>query len=330
MNPFEYRRVDTAPQAAARLAQNRHATVVAGGTGLIDLMKLGVESPDEVVDISRLPLTDVGLLGDGTLRIGAMVRNSDLARHPLVMERFPALSQALLAGASPQLRNAATVGGNLMQRTRCPYFRDLASACNKRQPESGCSAIHGHHRMHAILGTSPSCFATHPSDMCVALVAFEAVIELTGPDGTRTVPITQFHHLPGDTPQHETVLERGEIVTAVELPPTPFASHSAYLKVRDRASYEFALASVAAALDVQNGVVQAARIGLGGVATRPWRAEETEALLVGHKPDLPHLRAAAAAAVVNAHPRRDNGYKVELIQRLVVRVLEQLTAGRSR
>jgi xanthine dehydrogenase YagS FAD-binding subunit len=296
--------------------------VVAGATGLVDLMKLEVETPDRLLDIGRLPLDGIEDHGHG-LRLGALASNSDVARHPAVRAEFPVLSQALLAGASPQLRNAATVGGNLMQRTRCTYFRDRAFACNKRTPGSGCSAQHGPHRMHAVLGVSEQCMATHPSDMCVALLALDAEVEVTGPHGRREIPLAHFHCLPGDTPHIETVLARGEIVTAVIVPRTPLAARSAYLKVRDRASYEFALVSVAVAMELRGDrTIDAIRIALGGVGTRPWRAEATEALLVGHAATPDNFRASVGASLQAAHPRRDNAFKVELVQRAMVRALE--------
>jgi xanthine dehydrogenase YagS FAD-binding subunit len=274
-----------------------------------------------VVDLSPLPLTQIERAGDG-LRIGAMTRNSAVATHPLVVERYPLLAQALLAGASQQVRNMATVGGNLLQRTRCPYFRDLAVACNKRAPGSGCSAIDGYTRSHAILGTSESCIATHPSDMCVALAALDAVVHTRGAGRERAIPFGEFHTLPGEHPEVESALEPGELVTHVELPASPFAAHAHYVKVRDRAAFAFALASAAVGLDVADGKIRAARIALGGVATKPWRAAEAEQALVGQAPSRASFERAAAAAIVDPKPRRDNAFKVALAKRTIVRALE--------
>jgi xanthine dehydrogenase YagS FAD-binding subunit len=300
---------------------------LAGGTTLVDLMRLGVMQPDGLVDITGLPLAEVEPLGDG-VRIGAMVRNSDLAWHPLVTERYPALREALLAGASPQLRNMATVGGNLLQRTRCPYFRDTAAACNKRRPGAGCGAIGGYTRSHAVLGATEHCIAVHPSDMCVALVALDAIVQSRKRDGTRrATPVEHFHTLPGDTPERETVLEPGELVTHVDLPASPFAVRSHYVKVRDRASYAFALASAAVALDVREGVVSDARVALGGVATKPWRSREAEHALVGRPAILETYRAAAREAMGGAVGRGDNDFKIELAQRTLVRALREVGTG---
>src|SRR5919204_711568 len=271
MYPFTYTTAADERTARELVSSNPRARFVAGGTTLIDLMKLDVERPAQLVDINALPLASVDALPDGGVRIGAMVRNSDLAHHELVRTRYPVLSQAILAGASPQLRNMATTGGNLLQRTRCYYFYDNATPCNKREPGSGCPAIAGFNRMHAILGTSEHCIAVHPSDMCVALAALEAVVRVTGPGGDRAIPFADFHRLPGDTPHLDTNLAAGEIITAVDLPARGFAAHHAYLKVRDRQSYAFALVSVAAALEVEGDTVKEARLALGGVAHKPWR-----------------------------------------------------------
>jgi xanthine dehydrogenase YagS FAD-binding subunit len=279
-------------------------------------------TPTSLVDINRLPLDNIEHLPDGSVRIGAMVRNSDLARDPTVASRFPVLSQALLSGASAQLRNVATTGGNLMQRTRCYYFRDAAYACNKRQPGSGCAAIDGYNRMHAVLGGSDQCIATHPSDMAVALVALDAVVHIHGREGERTVPVDEFHLLPGNTPHLETVVQPGELITYVTLPKSPFAAHSAYVKLRDRASYEFALASAAAALELEGNRIRAVRVVLGGVATKPWRAQEAERVLHGATVDATTLRAAAEAAMQGARPQRHNAFKIELAKRAIVRALE--------
>lgn len=313
---------------AVRLGQQAGARYIAGGTNLLDLMKGDVEHPTRLVDVSRLGLDAIQELPDGGLRIGATARNSDTANHKLVRERYPLLSQALLSGASGQLRNMATTGGNLLQRTRCPYFTDTAfSQCNKREPGSGCGARDGYHRMHAILGASPACIAVNPSDMNVALAALDAVVLTTGPDGERRIPITEFHRLPGDTPQFDTVLRPGELITAVELPPSRFAHNSCYLKIRDRASYAFALVSVAAALEMDGRNVKQARIVLGGVAHKPWRVAAAEALLLGKPVSDGVNREAALRLVDGAHPLAENQYKVEMAQRAVVRALR--IAGES-
>jgi xanthine dehydrogenase YagS FAD-binding subunit len=285
-------------------------------------MKLRVMTPASLVDINRLPLGNIEHLPDGSVRIGAMVRNSDLAYDPTVASRFPALSQALLSGASPQLRNVATIGGNLMQRTRCYYFRDTAYACNKRQPGAGCAAIDGYNRIHAVLGGSDRCIATHPSDMAVALVALDAVVHIQGEDGERTVPVGEFHLLPGNTPHLETVVQPGELITYVTVPNSPFAARSAYVKLRDRASYEFALASAAAALDLEGDRIRSVRLALGGVATKPWRSPEAERVLHGATADETTVRAAADAAMQGATPHRHNAFKIELAKRAIVRALE--------
>jgi xanthine dehydrogenase YagS FAD-binding subunit len=320
VKPFTYVRPADA-RAAIAAAGEGGASFLAGGTTLVDLMRLEVMTPSAVVDLSPLPLTAIERAGDG-LRIGAMARNSAVATHPLVVERYPLLAQALLAGASQQVRNMATVGGNLLQRTRCPYFRDLAVACNKRAPGSGCSAIDGYTRSHAILGTSESCIATHPSDMCVALAALDAVVHTRGAGRERAIPFGEFHTLPGDHPEIESALEPGELVSHIELPASPFAAHAHYVKVRDRAAFAFALASAAVGLDVADGKIRAARIALGGVATRPWRAAEAEQALIGQAPNRASFERAAAAAIVDPKPRRDNAFKVALAKRTIVRALE--------
>src|SRR5437588_3137917 len=288
MNPFMYSRTNDAQQAVAEISAKPHGKFLGGGTNLIDLMKMGVERPSHVVDINGLPVAQIEELPGGKgVRIGAMVRNSELAEHDLIKSRYPVLSEALLSGASPQLRNMATVGGNLLQRTRCYYFYDPAfPQCNKRNPGSGCGAIDGYNRIHAILGQSDQCIATHPSDMCVALAALEAVVRVRGPKGEREIPSADFHRLPGNTPNIDTNLQPDELIIAVDLPEIPFATRSHYLKVRDRASYAFALVSVAAALDVDsNNKIKAARIALGGVAHKPWRASKAEAELIGKNPN---------------------------------------------
>ena len=298
---------------------------IAGGTTLVDLLKLGVETPPKLVDITRLPLAQLEELPNGGLRVGAMVRNSDLARHPLMLERYPVLSLALLSGASPQLRNMATTGGNLLQRTRCPYFRDPTYAnCNKRNPGAGCAALEGHHRAMAVLGTSDHCIATHPSDMCVAMTALEATIFIEGPKGKRSVSIDDFYKLPGETPHIENVLEPGELITHVELPPA--AKGQTYLKLRDRASYEFALASAAVVAQVEGGHVRSVRIALGGVGTRPWRSHEAEKALTGKAATPANFKLAAEAALKDAKPREENGFKVELARRCLTRALKTATA----
>jgi len=291
-------------------------------------MKGDIETPARLVDITHLPLTRIDATADGGLRIGALVRNSDLANDRTVRERYPLLSRALLAGASPQLRNMATVGGNLLQRTRCYYFYDTAySACNKRQPGSGCAARDGYNRIHAILGASDACVATHPSDMAVALAALDAIVEVQSRGGTRRIAMADFHRLPGNTPQRDTNLEAGELIVAIEIPPNDFAPRSHYLKVRDRASYAFALVSVACALDVRDGVVKTARIALGGVAHKPWRAMEAESALAGSRLDAASIERAANAAVASARPLAHNAFKVELAKRSVARALAD--AGRT-
>jgi xanthine dehydrogenase YagS FAD-binding subunit len=320
MNPFAYTRTDDPAAAVKQVSGDARAAFLAGGTSLLDLMKLRVESPAQLVDINAVPLNKIEAT-DGGLRVGALVSNTDLAYHDAVRKDFPALSEALLSGASPQLRNMASVGGNLMQRTRCYYFRDGISPCNKRKPGSGCAALEGFNRIHAVLGGSDQCIATHPSDMAVALVALDAVVKVRGPKGERSIKAADFHLLPGDKPERETALEHGELITAVELTRSPLAARSHYLKVRDRASYEFALASAAVALEVKDGVIRAARLALGGVATKPWRATEAEKALVGQKPTEAVFAAAAKAALKDAKPQKYNGFKIELAQRTIVRAL---------
>jgi len=320
MRSFTYERATDA-QAAVAATSSPGAKFISGGTNLLDLMKLEIEQPTHLVDISRLPLKEIEQLRDGGLRIGAQAANSDTAADARVRSRYPVLSQALLAGASGQLRNKASVGGNLLQRTRCPYFYDTPSACNKRDPGSGCAAIGGINRIHAILGASEACIATHPSDMAVAMAALEARIELLGvDDATRTVAIADFHRLPGDTPHIDTVLEPGEMITGVVLPPPP-PGRQVYRKVRDRASYEFALVSVAAIVAVEGGAITAARVALGGVAHKPWRAPEAEAALVGRPATMATYRAAAEAAMKGAVGRGHNDFKIDLAKRTLCRTL---------
>ena len=320
MQPFSYKPVEQADTAVASVAPEAQAAYLAGGTSLIDLMKLNVQTPNRLVDINPLPLAQIKMQGNG-VQIGAMARNSDVAYDATIRQRYPALSEALLSGASPQLRNMATIGGNLLQRTRCYYFRDTAFPCNKRVPGSGCPAINGYNRIHAILGGSDRCIATHPSDMAVAMMALDAVIQTQSPQGGRSIPIAALHLVPGETPERETVLEHGELIVAVDLPASPFAAHSHYLKVRDRASYAFAMASVAAALEIQNGVIRSARIALGGVGTKPWRAYEAEKVLLNKLPSREAFEAAANAAVAGAKPQKYNGFKVALTKRTVMRAL---------
>lgn len=329
MNRFEYVRPATVAEAVAAAA-TPGAAYLAGGTNLLDLMKGDIARPSRLVDVTRLPgLSAIEALPDGGVRIGALVRNADLAHDPDFAHRFPAVAEALLSGASPQLRNAATVGGNLLQRTRCAYFYDPASACNKRTPGAGCAAQGGETRQHAVLGWSEHCIATHPSDFCVPLVALDAVVEVWGEAGPRAVPLDDFHLLPGDTPALESVLAPGELIVAVHLPADAalFAAHARYLKVRERTSYAFAVASAAAALRIDEGVITAARIGLGGVATKPWRARAAEAVLIGERPDPAVFRRAGEAALADAKPSGDNGFKIELGRRVVARALALAAVG---
>ncbi|MFC8128797.1 FAD binding domain-containing protein [Streptomyces sp. NPDC057302] len=324
MKPFRYVRAYSVEEAAAAHAGRQGSRYLGGGTNLVDLMKLGVERPGTLIDVSRLPLDAVEELPDGSLRAGATVRNSDLAAHPLVRDRYPVLSQALLAGASGQLRNVATTGGNLLQRTRCPYFQDLSKPCNKREPGTGCGARDGVHRDHAVLGHSPQCIATHPSDMAVALAALDAQVELHGVRGRRTLPVTDFHRLPGDRPDLDTEIAPGELITAVLLPPAAARLPSAYRKARDRASYAFALASVAVVLDVEDSVVRHVRIAFGGLAHRPWRALRAEQELLGGPPGDEAFRRAVDAELSAAEPLRDNAFKVPLARNLACDVLRRL------
>lgn len=327
MRQFAYERALDAEGAVASLGgDQRRAAYLGGGTNLIDLMKLGVEEPELLIDVSRLPNGGVQERSDGGLRIGAGMRNSDLAGDPVVRARYPVLARALLSGASGQLRNLATVGGNLLQRTRCPYFQDVSKPCNKRRPASGCPARDGHHRDLAVLGHSEACVATHPSDMAVALTALGAEVHVLGPAGRRTIPLPGLHRLPGEEPDRDTVLESGELITAVELEPLAFATRSDYRKVRDRASFAFALVSVAAALDISDGTVSDCRIALGGVAHVPWRAARAEALLRGLPATPESFTRAAEAELAQAEPLRENGFKVPLARNLIVRTLSDLAA----
>ena len=326
MQAFDYQRATDVASAVAA-GQRPGVRYLGGGTNLIDLMKGGVEHATTLVDITRLPLADIRETPDGGVTIGAMVRNSDLADHPLIRTRYPLLSQALVSGASGQLRNMATVGGNLLQRTRCYYFVDTAfTMCNKRMPGSGCAALDGHNRIHAIVGASESCIAVNPSDMSVALAALDATVRVTGPRGERRIAFGDFHRLPGSAPERDTTLAPGELIVAVDLPRSRFADHAHYLKVRDRASYAFALVSVAAAVDVDGGRIRDARIALGGVAHKPWRAVEVEAALNGQAPTTDNITAAATLFGRDAWPHRDNAFKVELARRSIVRAIGNAVA----
>lgn len=328
MKSFSYSRAADFAEAVQR-AKSGEVRYLGGGTNLVDLMRETIEQPSALVDVSGLS-HGIEDLSDGGLRIGAAVKNTALAENWSVRARYPALTRAIVAGASAQIRNMATVGGNILQRTRCAYFYDADGArCNKRVPGDGCDAREGFNRMHAILGASPACVATHPSDMCVALAAFDAIVHLEGVGGTRTLPFTNFHRLPGEHPAIETMLEPGELITAVELPPSPFAWNSTYRKVRDRSSYAFALVSVAAALQVERGVVRDVRIALGGVALKPWRALQAEAALIGRPATEPSFRAAAEAELAEAVPLRDNGFKIELAARTITAVLGKLAGERA-
>ena len=329
MNTFEFIRPATAAEAVAAAALPG-AAYHAGGTNLLDLMKGGIARPTRLVDVNRIPGLDrIEHLPDGGVRIGALVRNADLAHDPAFARRFPAVAEALLSGASAQLRNAATVGGNLLQRTRCAYFYDTASACNKRQPGAGCDALGGENRLHAVLGWSEACIATHPSDLCVPLAALDAVVEVEGRAGRRDVPLVDFHLLPGATPERETVLDPGDLVLAVRLPAAAagFAAHARYLKVRERTSYAFAVASAAAALRMADGRIVEARIALGGVALKPWRPGEAEASLAGAQPGDAAFRRAAELALVGATPSGSNAFKIGLARRIVARALALAAAG---
>lgn len=330
MNNFTYARAGSVSEAVAA-AGTSGAVFVAGGTNLIDLMKENVARPLHLIDVNRLPLKGIEDLPGGGLRLGALATNADTAYHPEVERRYPVLSEAILAGASAQLRNMATDGGNLLQRTRCYYFYDTAAPCNKREPGSGCGALNGFNRIHAILGASQHCIATHPSDMCVALAVLEAVVRVTGPGGDRKVPIAEFHRLPGDTPHVDTTLTAGELVTAIDLPPKGFADHCAYLKVRDRQSYAFALVSVAVGLEFDGGRIKEARVALGGVAHKPWRDPTAEALLVGKAATPDSFRPVADALLAGAKGHGHNTFKIELARRAIVRALAQAagTEGRT-
>jgi xanthine dehydrogenase YagS FAD-binding subunit len=333
MHIFDFIRPADRAAAIAAAAHSKTAQqgadvrFMAGGTTLIDLMKLNVETPRRILDINRLTLDTIEATPDGSMRIGATSRNSDLANHPKIQQDYAVLSQAILNGASPQIRNMATVGGNLLQRTRCVYFRDTAMACNKRVPGSGCPAITGQNRTLAILGASEHCIATNPSDMCVALVALEATVHIEGPKGSRAVAFGDFHLLPGNTPHRETVLEPGDLITHVTLPPPIAGSKQVYLKLRDRASYEFALASAAVVLRIADGNITHARIALGGVGTKPWRSSEAEAVLAGEPGTEGVFRHAAEAALRDAKPQTENKFKIELARRCLTYALRMATAS---
>ncbi len=324
---FQYSRAQDVADAVRQIAAEPSAKFIAGGTNLIDLMKQDVERPSRLIDISRLPLRSVEETASGGLRIGALVPNADLAYHPLIAQRYPMLASSILAGASAQLRNMASTGGNLLQRTRCYYFYDTATPCNKRVPGSGCSAIAGLNRMHAILGTSESCIATHPSDMCVALVALDATVHVAGPAGARVIAFADFHRLPGDEPQRDTTLQDGEIVTAVELPERGFSAHYTYLKIRDRLSYAFALVSVAAGLELEGDRIKDARLALGGVAHKPWRDPTAETALRGQPASQATFASAATILLRDAKGYEHNRFKIDLARRAIVRALTQAAAG---
>jgi xanthine dehydrogenase YagS FAD-binding subunit len=329
MNNFDYVRPKTISDAIA-VAAEPGAAYLAAGTNLLDLMKGGITRPNRLVDVTRLPGLDrIEHLADGSLRIGALVRNADLAHDPDFAKSYPAVAEALLSGASAQLRNAATVGGNLLQRTRCGYFYDAASACNKRQPGTGCDARDGENRLHAVLGWSEACIATHPSDFCVPLVALDAVVEIEGRSGRREVALEALHRLPGDTPERDSVLEPGDLIVALRLPSEAraFSTHARYLKVRERTSYAFAIVSAAAALRIEQGTIKDARLALGGVAAKPWRARAAEQHLAGRHPDAVTFFHAAETALADAKPSGDNGFKIELARRIIVRALMLAAKG---
>ena len=324
---FEYQRANDIAEAMRLIAADPKAKFIAGGTNLIDLMKEEVERPTRLIDITRLPLKKIEETPGGGVRIGALVPNSDLAYHPLISQRYPLLASAILASASAQLRNMASTGGNLLQRTRCCYFYDTVTPCNKREPGSGCSAISGLNRMHAILGSSEACIATHPSDMCVALAALDATVHAVGPSGERVIAIADFHRLPGDTPQRDTNLQPDEIVTGLELPARGFGENYTYLKIRDRLSYAFALVSVAAALELDGNTIREARLALGGVAHKPWRDPAAEAVLRGQPANGANFERAADLVLREAKSFKQNAFKIDLARRVILRALTQAAAG---
>lgn len=322
MKPFTYERAESVSDAIGKIAAD--GAFLAGGTNLVDHLRLGIATPEQLVDVSRLDLTQITELPDGGLRVGALVKNSDMAANALIRQKYPFLSQALLAGASGQLRNMATTGGNLLQRTRCVYFQDLTTPCNKREPGSGCSAIDGFGKYNAIFGASESCVAVHPSDMCIPLAALDALVVVENKNGERRIPFAEFHRLPGDTPQFDTNLKPGDLITSVEIPALTFAPNSKYRKVRERASYAFALVSVAAALDVQNGKVKDVRLALGGASHKPHRAHAFETALKGQPANAKSFRVAAEAELADAKPGKENAFKVPMLRNTIVAVLEEL------
>lgn len=326
MRPFRYQRASSTEDAIRACSKGGAPAYIAGGTTLVDLVKLDVMRPERVIDVSRLPLDHINKNSEGELRIGANARNSDVAWDATVKRDYAALSQAILSGASPQLRNMATTAGNIMQRTRCPYFRDNYSACNKRNPGSGCDAMEGYNRMHAVLGGSSACVATHPSDMCVALAIFDARIVVKGSEGAREIPFSDFHLLPGETPHKEHALKAGELIAEVVLPPVSKGSKSVYVKSRDREAYEFALASAAVLVRLDDGVISDIRVGLGGVGTKPWRSREAESVLRGKPVTEENFLKAAEAALSSARPLKDNAFKIPLARRVLRRALEAATA----
>lgn len=330
MRPFKYSRANEVTVAVQMLATNSKAKFLAGGTNILDLMKEDVERPEELVDISRISLTEVTGSGNGGVSIGGLGNNTDTANHPLIRENFPLLTQAILAGASPQIRNMATNGGNLNQRNRCQYFYDTAMPCNKREPGTGCGALKGINHNHAVFGWSEQCVAVHPSDMCVALAALDATVKVVGANGQeRSIPFAEYHRLPGNTPQKDNNLNPGELITAIEIPKNNFADRSYYLKVRDRSSYAFALVSVAAALELNGGMISQARIAMGGVAHKPWRAMAAEKFLTGKTANEANFKQAALAEMKMAKPLEHNKYKIELGKRAIVRALMQaMNAGK--
>ena len=327
MRPFKFSKASDASDAVRAVSANRQAKFIAGGTNILDLMKEGVENPSELVDVSRLALTQIKTSASG-VSIGALAKNTDTANHPLIRQQFPLLSQAILAGASAQIRNMATNGGNLLQRTRCAYFYDVAMPCNKREPGTGCGALEGINRMHAIFGWSDKCVAVYPSDMSIALAALDAVVKVRGTGGReRSIPFIDFHRLPGENPEKDNNLQHGELITSIELPKSNFATKSYYLKVRDRASYAFALVSVAAALELNGNKIKQARVALGGVAHKPWRATEAEKFLAGKTANEENFRLAAEVEMRSARPLEHNKFKVELGRRAIVRALKRALNG---
>jgi xanthine dehydrogenase YagS FAD-binding subunit len=328
MYPFTILKTNDIAGTLKAAADNRNSKLLGGGTNLIDLMKMNIEKPEKLIDLSKLPLKKIERLSGGNILIGALVTNSDVAYNEYIITRFPLLSEAILAGASPQIRNMATTAGNLLQRTRCYYFYDTATPCNKREPGSGCSAINGYNRIHAILGTSDQCIATHPSDMCVALSALEALIHVEGVRGKRVIKFADFHLLPGQQPEIENSLEPGDLITGVEIPALPFAKNSTYLKIRDRASFDFALSSAAVALDIHGTNIKDARIALGGIATKPWRALRAEQFLIGKAPSMDNFNQAADAELKKAKTFTYNAFKKELAKRTMVMALQNI-GGKS-